>query len=315
MSTPTENTNPESMDFDFLLNDRIQKIQQIAKEYDLEKNAYLSFSGGKDSCVLTALIDMALPSNKIPRVYINTGMEYLLQVRFVKECAEQDPRIQIIAPTKNVRETLERVGYPFKSKFHARQVHVIQKTGMTESTKKYFYPKANTPHSCPKILQYQATEKLDFPVSDYCCTEFKKKPIAEYETRSGRKVGIVGIRRGEKGTRENAQCLVFTGDSLHRFQPLAPCDEDFCNEFVKRFDIKLSPLYYEPYNFKRTGCKGCPFNVHLADDLRTLLEHFPSEFRACRSLWRPVYNEYERIGYRIKRGQFMIQNELFEDNK
>ncbi len=301
------------MDFDFLLNDRIQKIKQIAQEYNLEKYAYVSFSGGKDSCIMSALIDMALPGNQIPRVYINTGMEYLLQVRFVKECAEKDPRIQIIAPTKNVRETLERVGYPFKSKFHARQVHVVQNSGLTESAKKYFYPKANTPHSCPKILQYQATEQLPFKVSDYCCTEFKKKPIAEYETRNRRHIGIVGIRRGERGMRENAQCLVFTSGVLHRFQPLAPCDDCFCDTFVKRFDIQLSPLYYEPYNFKRTGCKGCPFNVHLADDLYVLLEHFPQEFKACRALWKPVYKEYERIGYRIKAGQFCVQPDLFPE--
>lgn len=54
---------------EFLLQDRITKIQSMNELYDLENNAYISFSGGKDSTVLSALIDMALPSNKIRRFY------------------------------------------------------------------------------------------------------------------------------------------------------------------------------------------------------------------------------------------------------
>ena len=63
-----EQANMEKEEFDFLLSDRIQKIQQIAREYDLENKGYIAFSGGKDSTVLSFLVDLALPNNKIPRV-------------------------------------------------------------------------------------------------------------------------------------------------------------------------------------------------------------------------------------------------------
>ena len=69
---------------EFLLADRIQKIKSINELYDLENNAYVSFSGGKDSTVLSHLIDEALPQNKIPRVYFNTGIEYKAIVSFVE---------------------------------------------------------------------------------------------------------------------------------------------------------------------------------------------------------------------------------------
>jgi len=65
------------MDNELLLIDRIEAIKTANKKYDLEHNAYLSFSGGKDSTVLHYLLDMALPNNKIPRVFINTGIEYI----------------------------------------------------------------------------------------------------------------------------------------------------------------------------------------------------------------------------------------------
>lgn len=55
------------MDNEFLLQDRLQKIRQIISQYG-EENFYISFSGGKDSTVLSALVDMAIPKNKIPRV-------------------------------------------------------------------------------------------------------------------------------------------------------------------------------------------------------------------------------------------------------
>lgn len=71
-------------EYEFLLADRITKIKSMNELYDLESNAYISYSGGKDSTVLSHLIDLALPNNKIPRVYINTGIEYKLIVNFVE---------------------------------------------------------------------------------------------------------------------------------------------------------------------------------------------------------------------------------------
>lgn len=61
---------------EFMLADRIAKIKSMDEQYDLENNSYISFSGGKDSTVLSHLIDEALPNNKIPRVFFNTGIEY-----------------------------------------------------------------------------------------------------------------------------------------------------------------------------------------------------------------------------------------------
>ena len=80
-------------EFDLLLFDRITKIKSINEQYDLLNNGYISFSGGKDSVVLSHLVDLALPNNKIPRLFLNTGIEYIDMVKFVKELAEQDERI------------------------------------------------------------------------------------------------------------------------------------------------------------------------------------------------------------------------------
>jgi 3'-phosphoadenosine 5'-phosphosulfate sulfotransferase (PAPS reductase)/FAD synthetase len=93
-------------DYEWQLLDRLDKIKSINEQYDLESNAYISFSGGKDSTVLHHLIDMALPGNKIPRVFINTGIEYNDIVSFVKEMSLNDSRFVILKPTKNIKNML-----------------------------------------------------------------------------------------------------------------------------------------------------------------------------------------------------------------
>ena len=45
------------LDYEFILNDRIAKLQSINEKYDLLNNSYIAFSGGKDSVVLHYLID------------------------------------------------------------------------------------------------------------------------------------------------------------------------------------------------------------------------------------------------------------------
>ena len=114
------------MDNELLLFDRINVIKDIINKYGAD-NFYLSFSGGKDSTILHYLVDMALPNNNIPRVFINTGIEYNDIVSFVKELAEKDNRFVILKPTKPIKQTLDTYGYPFKSKQHSHNLMVYQR--------------------------------------------------------------------------------------------------------------------------------------------------------------------------------------------
>lgn len=109
-------------EYEFTLLDRIAKIQAINEQYDLESNSCIAFSGGRDSCALSHLVDLALPGNKIPRIYVNTGIEYVDMVKFVKEQSKKDERIIIINNNLNIPKTLGEKGYPFKSKEYSRNV-------------------------------------------------------------------------------------------------------------------------------------------------------------------------------------------------
>jgi len=73
---------------EFLLQDRIAKIKSVINQYG-EENFYISFSGGMDSVVLSALVDMAIPNNQIPRVYANTGIELNMIRDFVIDLSKK----------------------------------------------------------------------------------------------------------------------------------------------------------------------------------------------------------------------------------
>ena len=112
-------------DFELILFDRLNAIKDTINKYGID-NFYLSFSGGKDSTILHHLIDMALPNNKIPRVFINTGIEYNDILDFTKNLSINDERFIILNPTIPIKPMLEKYGYPFKSKQHSHNLDIYR---------------------------------------------------------------------------------------------------------------------------------------------------------------------------------------------
>lgn len=285
------------MDNELLLFDRLQVIKDTITKYG-EENFYLSFSGGKDSTLLSWLIDKALPGNKIPRVFINTGIEYLMIVDFVKELASKDDRFVIIQPSKPIRKMLEEYGYPFKSKEHSTKLHEWQQGNReTKSMKKYI---SGAPFQCPDILLYQFSDNFDLKVSQFCCHKLKKEPAKKWAKENKKSITITGMRREEGGQRTTLGCILTDKNGkVVKFHPLAVVSDEWEDWLIERESIALCPLYCQPYNFKRTGCAGCPFNLHLQEQLETMSMFLPAERRRCEIIWKKVYDEYRRIGFRL----------------
>lgn len=106
--------------------------------------------------------------------------------------------------------------------------------------------------------------------------------------------------RGGKRASIKGCILTDKNGNVKRFHPLIKVDDDWENWLVDQQHIELCPLYKEPYNFKRTGCAGCPFSLDLQEQLETMELYLPRERAKCEIIWKPVYEEYRRIGYRLK---------------
>lgn len=285
---------------ELLLTDRITKIQAMNEKYDLLNNSYVSFSGGKDSTVLHYLIDIALPGNNIPRVFIDTGIEYSMIRNYVKNLAEHDKRIEIIKPKRNIKLILQKYGYPFKSKEHSHKWESWNKGQRSNHILKYIND--DNSFSCPKILKYQFSSSFELNISDRCCYKLKKEPIHKWEKENNKSIAIIGIKTEEGGQRANHhECIVLDKNGkMKKFKPLNPMTDAWEEWFIKKNNIKLCELYYPPFNFKRTGCKGCPYSIELENQLMVMGMYLPNERKQCEDIWKPVYEEYRKIGYRLK---------------
>ena len=292
------------MDNELLLFDRLQVIKATNEKYDLEHNAYLSFSGGKDSTIVHYLLDQALPNNRIPRVFIDTGIEYQMIRDFVLKLAKNDDRFVILKPTQPIKPMLEKYGYPFKSKQHSHNVALYQHSGIGLSVKRYLgIIESNTKFRCPKSLEYQFTPEFKIKLSDQCCNNLKKKPIHKWERENNRRVAITGMRQSEGGQRASIKGCILTDSKgkLTKFHPLLVVSDEWEEWLIERESLSLAPLYCQPYNFKRTDCKGCPFSLDLQEQLEIMEQYMPNERKQCEWIWKPVYDEYRRINYRLKK--------------
>lgn len=287
-------------EFEFQLFDRIEKIKQINEQYDLNNNAYLSFSGGKDSTVLHYLLDLSLPNNKIPRVYINTGIEYNDIRNYVIDLAKKDSRIIIVNSGINIKQMLEAKRYPFKSKEHSHKIELLQNDSTCSWVVNYKDIDSKSRFNCPKKLRCQLSENYPLKISDKCCIELKKKVAKHYEKESNRTIVLTGMRNEEGGQRANIGCIVTKNTQLKKFHPLVPLSNKWLDMFIENQNIKLCKLYYPPFNLKRTGCKGCPFSIDIQNQLDVMYEMLPNEYYQTINIWQPVYDEYIRLGYRLK---------------
>jgi 3'-phosphoadenosine 5'-phosphosulfate sulfotransferase (PAPS reductase)/FAD synthetase len=128
----------------------------------------------------------------------------------------------------------------------------------------------------------------------------KEEPLQTWSKEKNIPYTITGIMREEGGRRMKSTCLAFSGKKLKKFQPMVAITKEWEEWFIDKFNIQICDIYKSPYNFERTGCKGCPFNRNLQEGLDTLEKYFPNERKQCEIIWKPVYEEYRRIGYRLK---------------
>jgi 3'-phosphoadenosine 5'-phosphosulfate sulfotransferase (PAPS reductase)/FAD synthetase len=231
----------------------------------------------------------------------------------------------------------QKDGYPFKSKQHAHNMAIYRNnkelcdkylkeiTNNKELLKDYDYIH-NLPEgvktfikywfgirerereicistkAIPNQLKYQITNEFNLKISDKCCYRLKKETFHEYEKESGRYIGITGMKSEEGGMRSVIKCTVFDDKSkqLKRFHPLLVVSKEWEWEFIKRYNVPICKLYYPPYNFERTGCRCCPFAQNLQEELNALYKLLPNDYKIAKQLWKPVFDEYIRIGYRLK---------------
>lgn len=160
-----------------------QRIREFIDKIGID-NVYVSFSGGKDSTVLSHLVkevEEEYPEHKaIPLVFCNTGLEYPELVNFVKK--QRD--LVMIRPKLSFKEVIEKWGYPCVSKETSERIYAYRNYNISDERRKSLINSPNAYRRIPKKWQYLIN--ADFEVNSMCCKVMKKRPFHKYAKETGR---------------------------------------------------------------------------------------------------------------------------------
>ncbi|MCC2831858.1 phosphoadenosine phosphosulfate reductase family protein [[Clostridium] innocuum] len=274
--------------------------------YETGGKCYLSFSGGKDSMVVLALIKMCqdiytLPINAIPAIYCNTGLELNATNNFVSHISENYyPNTVVIRPDPNklFPWIITNYGKPMKSKLKSENLFRWQ--ARKDQTALDLLVGVNSKFTKTRLANkdmHLLHPDFNIKVSEKCCKYLKKRPFEDFAKQNLMKGYITGLRIAEGGARElNASQRLKNGGKLCTAyrknliikMPIIDWTDNDIEQFIQKYATPLSNAY-TMYGYKRTGCFLCPFSLHLADDLKKLNEYEPNRYMVAMNWMQDVY--------------------------
>lgn len=294
------------MNLDLAVTNAMHRIEDLYHETD--GHCYVSFSGGKDSTVLLALIKMCediytIPPNSIPAVFSNTGIELGVTVDFVKWVKENwYTNVQIIRPIKPFAWVMEHEGKPVKSKMKSKDLHQYHCGKRTELLLLLLLGQSGTgkmsaKHKLGDRDMHMMHDSFPIVPSNRCCDWMKKKPFEKYSKENGMLGNMQGIRIAEGGARESAAnvrlrsggklCTWVKGGVIQK-APIIDWTDEELEQFVTVYNVPLSKAYTE-FSFDRTGCMACPYSKHIDHDLEYLYRFEPNRYKAAMHWLKDVY--------------------------
>ena len=225
-------------------------------------SVYISYSGGKDSTVLSHIAKQLYPN--ILHIFADTTCEFPETIQHVEwERAVNKTNIITVYPyNKNgelwsFKKVVEYYGYPVFSKRVANAIRT--------------YRHARTPRTIQNSIDYiqrnfaKYEKYKELNISDKCCEVLKKNPIKRQAKKFGMKCVILGLLADESRQREKDLlqygCNVFHIKSENQCRPLAFWTEADIQTYIEQYDVKISKLYDMGYS--RNGCMYCAFGAHL----------------------------------------------------
>ena len=236
-------------------------IRQTVTEFGLDK-VYISYSGGKDSTVLSHIAKSMYPD--ILHIFANTTNEYPETLRHIRwESDKNGTNIVSVIPKDahgNVwtfKKVVEQYGYPMFSKRISNAIRTYQHA-LSAETKQHSLDYIE--RNFKKYINY-----IDLPISDKCCDKLKKEPIRRKARELGMKCAILGILASESYQREKDWleygCNVFHTRKENQSRPLSFWNDEDILEYIEKYNVRIPSLYEKGYT--RNGCMYCGFGVHM----------------------------------------------------
>ena len=189
-------------------------IKEAVHEFGLE-HVYISYSGGKDSTVLSHIAKSLYPD--ILHIFSNTTNEYPETIQHVKwEREHNNTNLITVTPIDakgdvwTFKKVVDYYGYPMFSKRVSNAIRTYQHA-LSNRTKNNSMDYIN--RNFKKYLPY-----IVCPISDKCCDKLKKEPIRRKAKELDLKCAILGILASESYQREktglNMAVMYFTNEKI-----------------------------------------------------------------------------------------------------
>lgn len=266
---------------------------------------YLSFSGGKDSTVILAIIKMCQELGTvgdIPAVYCETGLELGATREFVNWVEENwYHNVVRIKPEKPFAYVIKHYGKPIKSKMKSSRLGRLQRNrDETNLNFKELLGGDDAKSYCKvKIANkdlHMIHPNFDIKASDKCCDILKKKPFVKYSKEFDIEGYILGERMAEGGVRQLAAekrmlnggkvCTKTKGKYKIKLPIIDWTDEDV-EQFIEEYNVPLSKAYTEQ-GYIRTGCFLCPYSLEIEKNMKKLYDYEPVRYKATLHLMKDV---------------------------
>ena len=239
-------------------------IREAVHEFGIDK-VYISYSGGKDSTVLSHIAKSMYPN--ILHLFDNTTNEYPETIEHVKwEKEENDTNIISVIPKDShgvvwtFKKVVQYYGYPMFSKRISNAIRTYQHALSVRT-------KSNSQDYISKnFKKYERFKEL--PISDKCCDKLKKEPLRRKAKELGLECSILGILASESYQREKDWleygCNVFHQRKDNQCRPLSFWTNEDILDYINEYNVKIPKLYEMGYT--RNGCMYCGFGVQLESE-------------------------------------------------
>lgn len=234
----------------------------IRKALDSPVTWQLSFSGGKDSKVLSHLMyfDMGI---KPPHVNSNTRMEYPETVAEIQKWYAllrfYEIDCHVVFPDKRPKDLWKEIGVPLWSKMIAYKYRKFFRSASDKISK-------DVPENLKPV--FHKLKAAGFKVTDQCCDELKKKPMKKFAKKMGFTGSFTGVRCAESRMRR-LNWIRFGSlynSSYHGDQwicnPLSFWTKDDIWRYLREHDIAPAPTGSARGG---SGCVTCMFGCHMHD--------------------------------------------------
>lgn len=242
--------------------DKVQVAIKRLQLFEPPDGYYVAFSGGKDSCVIKTLADMA--GVKYDAHYNHTSVDPPELIYFIRE---HHPDVKIEYPR-----------YPDGTR--VTMWNLIPKKKM---------PPTRLVRYCCRYLKESGGEGRFTVTGVRWAESSKRRSRSGLELSNGTKTGKrIRIDPDNPNNEELARYCPTKGK--HILNPIIDWLDEDVWEFIRKYNVPYCKLYDQGYT--RLGCIGCPMSTKNAEEL----EKYPKFKRNYLRAFEKMLQELEKLG-------------------